>query len=100
MTSSCRSAGTSMRVGALHDWPLLLKHWRVPCVTARRKSASGRMMLGDFPPSSCDTRFTVSAAARATAMPARVEPVNDTMSMSGCVESAWPTVGPSPLTML
>ena len=41
------------------------------------------MMLGDFPPSSCATRLTVSAAARATAMPARVEPVNDTMSMSG-----------------
>ena len=45
-------------------------------------------------------RFTVSAAARATAMPALVEPVKDTMSISGCEDSAAPTEGPSPLTML
>ena len=57
-------------------------------------------MLADLPPSSCDTRFTVSAAALATRMPARVEPVNDIMSTSGWAASAWPTVGPSPLTRL
>jgi len=33
-------------------------------------------------------------------MPARVEPVNDIMSMSGWLDSAWPTPGPSPLTRL
>ena len=33
-------------------------------------------------------------------MPARVEPVNDTMSMPGCVLMAAPTSGPRPLTRL
>ena len=41
------------------------------------------MMLGDLPPSSWWTRFTVSAAFLATRMPARVEPVKLIMSMSG-----------------
>ena len=58
------------------------------------------MMLADLPPSSCATRFTVGAAERATSTPARVEPVNDTMSTPGCSAIAWPTVGPSPFTRL
>ena len=33
-------------------------------------------------------------------MPARVEPVNEIMSMSGCALIAAPTSGPSPLTRL
>ncbi len=33
-------------------------------------------------------------------MPARVEPVIDTMSTSGCADSAAPTTGPSPWTRL
>ena len=57
-------------------------------------------MLADLPPSSCATRFTVRAADCATRMPARVEPVNDIMSMSGWADIASPTVGPSPCTML
>ena len=76
--------GTSMRVGALQDWPLLVKQLRTPASTARLRSASSRMMFGDLPPSSCATRLTVSAAALATCVPARVEPVNETMSMPGC----------------
>ena len=58
------------------------------------------MMHGDLPPSSCDTRLTVVAASRATAIPARVDPVKETMSTSGCAAIAAPTVGPSPLTRL
>ncbi len=58
------------------------------------------MMFGDLPPSSWCTRLTVGAALRATSIPARVEPVNDTMSTSGWLEIAAPTVGPSPLTRL
>ena len=72
-----------MRVGASHDWPLLLKHAAVPRVTASAKSASGRMMFADLPPSSCATRFTVSAATFATMIPALVEPVNDIIATSG-----------------
>src|SRR5882757_6250393 len=58
------------------------------------------MILGLLPPSSCATRFTVLAALRATSIPARVEPVNETMSTSGCALIAAPTVGPSPLMRL
>ena len=52
------------------------------------------MMLATCRRAPACTRLTVSAAALATRMPARVEPVNDTMSMSGCAEIASPTVGP------
>ena len=97
---SCRRAGTSMRVGALQDWPLLLKQSATPQRTAASRICSSSTTSGDLPPSSWCTRFTVSAPAFATAMPARVEPVNDTMSTSGCVDSAWPTPGPSPCTRL
>ena len=89
-----------MRVGALQDWPVLLKQCAVPPVIAFARSASSRMMLGDLPPSSCVTRFTVGAAFCTTSMPARVEPVNDIMSMPGCVLMAAPTSGPRPLTRL
>ena len=58
------------------------------------------MTLGDLPPSSCATRLTVGAAACATSTPARVEPVIEIMSTSGCAASAAPTSGPSPLTRL
>ena len=35
-----------------------------------------------------------------TRLPARVEPVNDTMSTSGCEAMASPTTGPTPVTRL
>ncbi len=89
-----------MRVGALHDWPEFCITPRTPPVTAFCRSASSRTMFGDLPPSSCATRFTVSAAAFATRMPARVEPVKETMSISGWLEIAAPTPGPSPFTRL
>jgi hypothetical protein len=62
----------------------ILKHMHHTAFTARSKSASSSNMLGDLPPSSWWTRLTVAAAVRATSVPARVEPVNDTMSTSGC----------------
>ena len=94
------ASGTIMREGALHDWPELLNICAVPPVTALVKSASSRMMFGDLPPSSWLTRFTVAAARRATSVPARVEPVNEIMSRSGCSLIATPTSGPRPLTRL
>ena len=48
-----------------------------------RSSASAKMMLAPFPPNSSVTRFKVSEAAREIALPARVEPVNEIISMSG-----------------
>ena len=50
--SSMRAAGTSMRVGALHDWPELLHIEVRSRVMAFGRSASSRMMLADLPPSS------------------------------------------------
>jgi hypothetical protein len=42
----------------------------------------------------------VSAATTDTRLPARVEPVKDTMSTPGCAAMASPTIGPVPCTML
>ena len=89
-----------MRVGALQDWPELLNTWATPPETALVKSASSRMTFGDLPPSSWLTRLTVLAARLATSMPARVEPVNEIMSMPACSLMATPTSGPRPLTRL
>ena len=57
-------------------------------------------MEADLPPSSSATRFTVPAANSAIRRPARVEPVKDTMSTSGCCTSASPTDAPVPLIRL
>src|SRR6185312_8468000 len=89
-----------MRDGALHDWPEFENMFITPPTTAFCRSASSSTRLADLPPSSCATRLTVFAAALATAMPARVEPVNDIMSKPGWFDIASPTVGPSPLTRL
>jgi hypothetical protein len=97
---SARRSGTSTRVGALQDWPLFMKQPRTPLVTAAARSTSSSRMFADLPPSSCATRFTVGAAAWATWTPARVEPVKETMSTSGCAAMAAPTVGPSPFARL
>src|SRR5258706_12291617 len=99
-TSAIFDRGTSMRVGALQDWPVFRKHARAPSLSAVSKSASSKMMLADLPPSSCVTRFTVGAADVATATPARVDPVKETMATSGWEQSLEPTVMPSPFTML
>src|SRR5260370_37111097 len=92
--------GTRRRVGASHDWPVLRKHPRTPSVTAFSRSASSRIMLADLPPSSWVTRFTVGAAAEATATPARVHPVKETRATAGFDAIADPTVRPSPFTVL
>ena len=76
------------------------KQAATPARTAASKSASRRMMFGDLPPSSCATRFTVSAAVLATMIPARVEPVKDTMSTPGWPAMTCPTSAPVPLMRL
>ena len=99
-TSFIFDNGTIMRDGALQDWPELLNMCMTPPVTALARSASSRMTFGDLPPSSWLTRFTVGAARLATSTPARVEPVNEIMSMLGCSAMAAPTSGPRPLIRL
>src|SRR3954454_16114649 len=61
---------------------------------------SGRITYGDLPPSSSATRLTVDDATSDTRLPARVEPVNEIMSTSGCPAIASPTTGPRPGTRL
>src|SRR3954453_17012783 len=99
-TSFIFDSGTIIRDGALHDWPELLNRCITPPVTALVRSAPSRITFGDLPPNSWLTRFTVGAARLATSMPARVEPVNEIMSISGCSLMAAPTSGPRPLTRL
>src|SRR5258707_14436235 len=99
-TSFIFDNGTIIRDGALQDWPELLNMCITPPVTALARSASSRIMFGDLPPNCWLTRFTVGAARLATSTPARVEPVNEIMSMSGCSLMAAPTSGPRPLTRL
>ena len=53
-------------------------------------------MFADFPPSSSATRFSDCDASSATRLPARVEPVNETMSISGWDAIASPTSAPVP----
>ncbi len=91
---------TSKRVGASQDWPVLYIHSATEAVTRSCKSQSANTRLGDLPPSSSVTRFTVSAASRVTAVPARVEPVKDIIWISQWRDIAEPTVGPSPCTRL
>jgi len=98
--SACFARGTSIRVGASQDWPVFDITALTPAATASAMLADGRMMFGLLPPSSCATRFTVGAAAAAIAVPARVEPVKDTMSTSGCEDIRAPTSGPLPFTRL
>ena len=56
-------------------------------------------MTGALPPSSRWTRLRVGAAAAATSMPARTEPVTDTMAGVSCTTRARP-VSRSPQTTL
>ncbi len=89
-----------MRVSALHVWPEFAYAAPTPAGTIFWKSASSSSTLGDLPPSSSATRLMLGAASSDTRRPARVEPVNDTMSTSGCAASASPTTGPRPVTRL
>ena len=54
--------GTSMRVRPPHTCPVLRNASSMPSTTARSKSASGRMMLADLPPSSRCMRLIVADA--------------------------------------
>ena len=66
--------------------------------TAASRSASANTTSGDLPPSSSDTRLRFPADACTIFCPVRCEPVNATLSTSGCEASAAPAVSPSPGT--
>ena len=68
--------------------------------TASSRSASGKTILGDLPPSSSETRFKFPVEACRISLPTAVEPVNATLSMSGCEAIAAPAVSPYPVIIL
>ena len=63
---------------------------------ATSMSASGNTIAGDLPPSSSDTFFRFPAACTIS-LPTSVDPVNATLSTSGCAASAAPAVSPKPV---
>ncbi len=89
-----------MRVSAEQVCPELRNALPTPSLTALAKSASARMTLALLPPSSSATLATRCMHSSPTRLPARVEPVNDTMSTSGWEAIASPTTGPVPDTRL
>src|ERR1700709_400663 len=93
-TSFIFDSGTIIRDGALHDCPELLNMCMTPPVTALARSAPSRMTFGDLPPNSWLTRLTVGAARLAPSTPARGDPVNEILSLSGCSLMAAPSSGP------
>lgn len=99
-TSAKRSRGTSMRDGATQVCPVLPIIDVTPWVTAFARSAVGRMMLADLPPSSRDTRLQDAAAALEMLAPAAFDPVSETMSTNGCEANTSPSCAPSPCTRL
>src|ERR1700722_2658479 len=66
--------------------------------TAASQSASAKKTLGDFPPSSSVTRFSVSAALFTMILPTTALPVNAILSTPGCATSAAPAISPAPFT--
>src|SRR5713226_9390637 len=71
---------------------------RAPSIAAS-KSASAKKILGDFPPSSSVTRFTVSDACFTMILPTAAEPVKAILLTSGCWTSGAPQVSPNPVIM-
>src|SRR4030088_329642 len=57
----------------------------------------GNKMLGDLPPSSSVTRFTVSAASFTMILPTAAEPVKAILFTSGCLTRGEPQVSPNPV---
>ena len=83
MTLSYIFFGTNRRDPAEHTCPWLnITPESAPGI-ARDKSASGKIMFGDLPPSSKVTRFKDSDACRIICLPTGVEPVNAILSTSG-----------------
>src|ERR1700688_223726 len=67
---------------------------------AASKSASAKKMLGDLPPSSSVTRFTVSAASFTIILPTLADPVKAILFTSGCFTSGDPQLSPNPVITL
>ena len=88
----------SSRDPAQHTCPWLNQMPSTRPSTALSRSASSKMMNGDFPPSSREIFLWLFAVAVRIARPTSVEPVKAILSTSACFTNASP-VEPSPVTM-
>ena len=82
-----------MRLAQMQVWPAFLKPEATTPAAAVSTSASSNTMKGALPPSSSETRFTVSAAPAISDLPTAVEPVKPiflTVSDSSIVFPADP----------
>ena len=82
-----------------HTWPWWKNVAQSAPSTAASRFASSNTMFGDLPPSSSVHFLIVDEASCMIRRPTSVEPVNDTLSTSGCDASSSPTVAPPPVTM-
>ncbi len=96
---SATPSATRIREPAQQTWPWLNQIASTTPSTAASRSASGKTMNGDLPPSSSVSFLPEPAVWRRISLPTSVEPVKAILSTSG-----WPTiaapVSPSPVTML
>ena len=99
MSGSAMLSCISRREPAQQTCPWLNQMPSTRPSTALSRSASSKMMNGDFPPSSSDSLLWLVAVALRIARPTSVEPVNAIFATSGCFTRASP-VEPSPVTML
>jgi hypothetical protein len=98
--SSYRSAGTSIRVQALHVCPEFRNAFATPFATGPPRSVPGRTTFADLPPSSSATRLIWPAHSSPTRSPTAVDPVNETIATPGWRTRASPATGPVPGTRL
>ena len=68
---------------AQQSCPALANTEEQACFAAVSRSTSAKMMLGDLPPSSKETRLMVSAAVAMMRRPVSVSPVNAILAISG-----------------
>ena len=75
-------------------WPQFLNLQAIAPSTALSRSASSKTMNGARPPSSIDTRLTVSAHCLSRILPISVEPVKESLRTFLLVQSSLP-IGPA-----
>lgn len=98
--SSYLSRGTSSRVVSAQPCPAWVLTVNAAIAHAPARSASSSTMKADLPPNSRNTFLSVWAAAVMTALPVSVEPVKDTRSTRGSVDSCAPREWSLDVTML
>ena len=86
-------------MAAVQSWPALKYPATAIASAAASTSASSNTTTGALPPSSRCTRLTSRDAISATCIPARTDPVIDTIAGVGCSTSARP-VSRSPVMTL